>query len=51
MYHRVIGFRAIIDFKTSHFRILYSFPSRISALFLFATETDDAILLATKVAR
>jgi hypothetical protein len=39
------------NFKTSHFRILYSFPSRISALFLFATETDDAILLSTKVAR
>jgi hypothetical protein len=35
------------NFKTSHFRILYSFPSRISALFLFATETDDAILLTT----
>jgi hypothetical protein len=41
------------NFKTSHFRILYSFPSRrpISALFLFSTETDDAILLTTKVAR
>ena len=38
-------------FKTSHYRILYSFPSLISALFLFATETDDAILLTTKVAR
>jgi hypothetical protein len=31
------------NFKTSHFRILYSFPSRISALFLLPTKTDDAI--------
>jgi hypothetical protein len=28
----------------SHFRIIYSFPSRISPLFLLNTKTDDAIL-------
>jgi hypothetical protein len=28
------------NFKTSHFRILYSFPSRISALFLLHTKTS-----------
>jgi hypothetical protein len=39
------------NFKTSHFRIIYSFPYRISALFLFHTKTDDTILLTTKVAR
>jgi hypothetical protein len=39
------------NFKTSHFRILYSFPSRISALLLLHTKTDGAILLTTKVAR
>jgi hypothetical protein len=27
------------NFKTNHFRILYSFPSRISALFLLHTKT------------
>jgi hypothetical protein len=37
------------NFKTSHFRILYSFPSRISALFLLHTKTDNAILLTAKV--
>jgi hypothetical protein len=31
--------------------IIYSFPSRISALFLLHTKTDDAILLRAKVAR
>jgi hypothetical protein len=36
------------NFKTSHFRIIYSFPSRISALFLLHTKTDDAILLTNK---
>jgi hypothetical protein len=35
----------------SQFRIIYSFPSLISALFLLHTKTDDAILLTTKVAR
>jgi hypothetical protein len=37
--------------KTNHFRILYSFPSRISAMFLLHTKIDDAILLTAKVAR
>jgi hypothetical protein len=35
--------------KQAHFSRLYSFPSCISALFLFATETDAAILLTTKL--
>jgi hypothetical protein len=39
------------NFKTSHFWILYSFPSRISALFLLHTKTYDAILLTAKVAK
>jgi hypothetical protein len=39
------------NFKTSHFQIIYLFPSRISALFLLHTKTVDAILLTTKVAR
>jgi hypothetical protein len=34
-----------------YYRFSDSFPSRISALFLLHTETDDAILLSTKVAR
>ena len=49
--HSVILFRCSMvyrwpepwNFKTSHFRILYSFPSRISALFLLHTKTYDAI--------
>jgi hypothetical protein len=57
--HSVILFRCSMicrwsepwNFKTSHFRILYSFPSRISALFLRYTKTYDAILLTATVAR
>jgi hypothetical protein len=40
-----------LNFKTSHFWTIYSFPSRISALFLLHTKTNDAILLTAKVAR
>jgi hypothetical protein len=36
------------NFKNDNFRIIYSFPSHISALFLLHTKTDDAILLTTK---
>jgi hypothetical protein len=51
--HSVILFRCSMickwpepwNLKTSHFRILYTFPSRISALFLLHTKTYDAILL------
>jgi hypothetical protein len=57
--HSVILFRCSMicrwsepwNFKTSHFRILYSFPSRISVLFLLYTKTYDAILLTATVAR
>ena len=42
--------RTMKFYETSHFRIIYSFPSRISALFLLHTKTDDAILLTVKVA-
>jgi hypothetical protein len=49
--HSVILFRCMIckwpepwNFKTSHFRILYSIPSHISALFLLHTKTYDSIL-------
>jgi len=57
--HSVILFRCSMicrwpepwNFKSSHFRILYSFPSHISALFLLYTKTYDAILLTAKVAR
>jgi K+-transporting ATPase A subunit len=57
--HSVISFKCSMicrwpeswNFKTSHFQILYSFPSRISALFLLHTKTYDAILLTAKVAR
>ena len=46
--HSVILFRCSMicrwpepwNIKTSHFRILYSFPSRISALFLLHTKTS-----------
>jgi hypothetical protein len=44
-----IKYMSICSALCSHFRIIYSFPSRISALFLLHTKTDDAILLTPNV--
>jgi hypothetical protein len=46
-----LSFSCYYRFSDIAINSIYSFSSRISALFLLHTKTDDAILLTTKVAR